>query len=92
MKAVEPESLAMSLLRKSAFAAVLVGLGFAGGALASPRDHLGKITGAQKHLEAAQMSLGEAGDDFGGHKAKAQQLISQAQQELKSAVTFAEAH
>ena len=82
----------MSLMRKTVFAAVLIGLGFAGGALASPRDHLGKITGAQKHLEAAQMSLGEAGDDFGGHRTKAQQLIAQAQAELKGAVAFADAH
>ncbi|MBS2031626.1 MAG: hypothetical protein JST54_27265 [Deltaproteobacteria bacterium] len=78
------------MVRKTAFAAVLLGVGFAGGALASPRDHLGKITGAQKHLEAAQMSLGEAGDDFGGHKSKAQQLIKDAQSELNLAVQFAQ--
>ena len=81
----------MNLVRKLSLAAVLLALGFAGGALAAPRDQLGKITGAQKHLDAAQMSLGEAGDDFGGHRSKAQQLIKQAQVELSQAVAFAEA-
>lgn len=82
----------MKFSRKAALAAVLLGLGYAAGASAGPRDHLGKITGAAKHLEAAQMSLSEAADDFGGHKAHAAQLIAQAQGELKSAVDWANAH
>ena len=86
------ETSAMRLPRswwKAAWAALLVGVGFVGGAVAAPRDFLGKLNTAAKHLDAAQMTLQEAGDDFGGHKTKAMQAISTAQAEVKAAVETA---
>jgi hypothetical protein len=83
----------MNAIRKMGIGLILVGVGFAGGAWGSvARDHLGKITGAAKHLDAAQMSLNEAGDDFGGHRSKAVALITQAQNELKQAADWAKSH
>lgn len=82
----------MALVRRWGVGLLLLSVGFATGALASPRDHLGKITGASKHLDAAQLSLSETTDDFGGHKARAAQLIGQAQTELREAVQWAQTH
>jgi hypothetical protein len=82
----------MKRIRFSLLAAFLTGVGFAAGAFAGPREQLGKITGAAKHLDAAQMSLADAADDFGGHKAKASTLIAQAQTELKQAESWAATH
>lgn len=83
---------AVKSLRHAGITLALVTAGFIGGALANPRDQLGKLTGANKHLEAAQLSLSEAGDDYGGHKSRATQLIGQAQSELKQAMTWANSH
>lgn len=82
----------MSLVRRLGVPTLLLSLGFAGGALANPRDQLGKITGANKHLDAAQLSLSESPEDFGGHKTRARALIGQAQAELREAVEWANAH
>ncbi len=73
--------------RLAILAAIALG---AGVAEAGARDHLGKISGANKHLDAAVMSLREAPEDFGGHKARAVALIGQAQDELKQAIAWAQ--
>src|SRR5262245_916530 len=87
-----PSEAVMARARKFMFGLVLVSAGFAGGALAGPRDHLGKLNGAAKHLDAAVMTLNEAPDEFGGHKGKALALIRQAQDELRQAQQYAQSH
>jgi hypothetical protein len=82
----------MARARKAVGVLVLLSAGFGAGALASPRDHLGKLTGATKHLDAALMSLNETTEDFGGHKTKVAGLIRQAQDELHQAEAFAQSH
>ena len=73
--------------RFAVLAALALGAGVAD---AGARDHLGKIAGASKHLDAAEMTLREAPEDFGGHKARAVALIAQAQEELKQATSWAQ--
>jgi hypothetical protein len=70
----------------------VVGLSLAGVAWGTARDHLGKLTGASKHLDAAVMTLGETTEDFGGHKGKALALIRQAQDELRQGAQWAQTH
>jgi uncharacterized MAPEG superfamily protein len=81
----------MSVTKQVAVGVVLIGLGFvSGAAAAAPRDFLGKLTGAAKHLDAAQMTLNESPDDFGGHRSRAVALIGQARSEVQAAVDFAQ--
>jgi hypothetical protein len=55
--------------------------------------------GRYPHLHAAERALRHAGNQlekaahhFGGHRAKALELVKQAEQELKQAVAWADAH
>jgi hypothetical protein len=68
------------------------------GALASSQDTkpptatragLHKIYAASKALEDARRHLDRAEHNFGGHRAKALELVKQAEAELKEAVAYA---
>ena len=47
---------------------------------------------ALEHLKAAQAELGKAEHDKGGHRAKAQQLVNQAIQQVEQGIKYAETH
>ena len=66
---------------------VLLGITF-GIASAAPRERHPEIRAAQRDLASAKSHLQAAARDFGGHRAKAVELIEQAQDELKKAVDF----
>jgi predicted translin family RNA/ssDNA-binding protein len=54
--------------------------------------HHPQIARAQKALDTAAMHLEKAKHDFGGHRAKALDLIKQAQAELVAAQDYASQH
>src|SRR5262245_3701699 len=47
---------------------------------------------AERALQHAEVSLDKAAHHFGGHRAKALQLVKQAEGELKEAMAYANAH
>ena len=53
-------------------------------------EHHPEIHRALRKLEKAEQDLGNASHDFGGHRAKAMQLIHQAEQELQQALQYDE--
>lgn len=55
-------------------------------------EHHPAIRKAQHALEVALKALDHADHDFGGHRAKAMELIKQAQAELKAAVEYDAQH
>lgn len=51
-----------------------------------------QIRAAMHALMNAERHLEQAAHDFGGHRAKALELVKQAQEELKAAAEYARAH
>ena len=83
----------MNHMRLRTLAIVLAGLTLAAPAaivLAGLRHP--QIVRAQKALETASMHLGKAVHEYGGHRAKALDLIKQAQAELTAALDYANQH
>lgn len=82
----------------SALAAVLVSAGIAVAQAPSENinAHYGNLAEAQHHIVQAYQKIGEAERenkyDLGGHAEKAQQLLSDADRELKAAAEYAEHH
>ena len=56
------------------------------------RSGLYRIHAAAKNLEEAERHLQHAEQAFGGHRAKALELVKQAEGELKQAVEYAKAN
>lgn len=52
------------------------------------REHHPEIRRALNKLHAAQKDLAHAAHDFGGHRAKAEDLVNQAIQELQAALAY----
>ena len=50
------------------------------------------IMGAERALRHAERQLEEAAHHYGGHRAKALELVKQAEGELREAVAYAQAH
>ena len=50
------------------------------------------ITAAERALRNAERQLEEAAHHYGGHRAKALELVKQAEGELREAVAYAQAH
>ncbi len=50
------------------------------------------IAGAERALKHAERQLEEAAHHYGGHRAKALELVKQAEGELREAVAYAQAH
>jgi hypothetical protein len=84
-------------------AAVLLALGLVlgGSSLAFTQEKPGRpergerhpqIHGAMRALNVAARHLERAEHDFGGHRAKALELVKQAEGELKEALEYAKAH
>jgi hypothetical protein len=62
---------------------------------AGPRPAMGRhphIMRAAGALRNAARQLGEAAHDYGGHRAKALELVKQAEGELREAIAYANAH
>ena len=55
-------------------------------------EHHPQIHGAMRALNVAARHLERAEHDFGGHRAKALELVKQAEGELKQAIEYANAH
>ena len=87
------------MLKRNVIVIVVLALGFVlgDGTLAFPQDQkqgappLRQIHAAAKALEQAQNQLEKAEYHFGGHRAKALELVKQAEGELKQAVEYAKA-
>src|SRR2546427_5714298 len=90
------------MLKRSVIVASALGIGFVFGfgTLAFTQDKrppttragLHQIHAAGKALEEAQRHLERAEHHFGGHRAKALELVKQAEGELKQAMEFAKAN
>ena len=89
------------MLKRSVTAALVLAVGFVLGfvTLASTQDKppatragLHQIYAAAKSLEETQRHLERAEHHFGGHRAKALELVKQASGELKQAMEFAKAN
>jgi len=90
------------MLKRSAIVASVLAIGFVlgFGTLAftqekkppSTRPGLHLIHAAAKSLEDAEKHLTRAEQHFGGHRAKALELVKQAEAELKQAVEYAKAN
>ncbi len=91
------------MLKQSVFVAVVLAIGcvLGLGTLASSQDKkpptatragLHQIHAAARALEQAQRHLERAEHHFGGHRAKALDLVKQADAEVKEAVAFAKAN
>jgi len=90
------------MLKRSAIVAGVLAIGFVlgFGTLAftqekkppSTRPGLHLIHAAAKSLEDAEKHLTRAEHPFGGHRAKALELVKQAEAELKQAVEYAKAN
>ena len=90
------------MLKRSVIVASALGIGFVFGfgTLAFTQDKrppttragLHQIHAAGKALEEAQRHLELAAHHFGGHRAKALELVKQAEGEVKQAVEFAKAN
>ena len=50
------------------------------------------IVGAERALKHAERQLEEAAHHYGGHRARALELVKQAEGELREAVAYAQAH
>ena len=50
------------------------------------------IAGAERALKHAERQLEEAAHHYGGHRAKALELVKQAEGELRETVAYAQAH
>jgi len=73
--------------------ALLIGLSLAApAAIVLAAAHHPQIVKAQKALDTAAMHLGKAMHEYGGHRAKALDLIKQAQAELTAALDYANQH
>ena len=60
-----------------------------------PRPAMGRhphITRAAGALRNAARQLGEAAHDYGGHRARALELVRQAEGQLREAIAYARAH
>ena len=90
------------MLKRSVFVATVLAIGcvFGLGTLASPQDKkpatatragLNQIYAAARALEQAHRHLERAEHHFGGHRAKALDLVKQAEAEVKEAVAVAKA-
>jgi len=90
------------ILKRSVFVATVLAIGcvFGLGTLASPQDKkpapatragLHQIHAAARALEQAHRHLERAEHHFGGHRAKALDLVKQAEAEVKEAVAVAKA-
>ena len=88
------------MLKRRVIVAAAIGCVFGVGTLASSQDKkpptatragLHKIYAAGKALEEAHRHLERAEHHFGGHRAKALELVKQAEAEVKEAVAFAKA-
>lgn len=88
------------MLKRSVVVAIVLGIGvmfgfvtlaFTQGSPAT-RTGLHQIHAAAKALEQAERHLQRAEHHFGGHRAKALELVKQAEGELKQAVQFAKAN
>src|SRR5207249_6603262 len=88
------------MLKRNVIVIVVLALGFVlgDGTLAFPQDQkqgappLRQIHAAARALELAQNHLEKAEHHFGGHRAKALDLVKQAEGELKQAVEYARAN
>jgi hypothetical protein len=91
------------MLKRSVIVAGVLAIGFVlgFGSLAFTQDKkpatatrtgLYRIHAAAKALEDAEKHLQRAEHNFGGHRAKALELVKQAEGELKQAVEFAKAN
>lgn len=69
-------------------------LSFAGSGFtqAPPPARHPHIRAAMRDLRQAANQLGQAAHDYGGHRAKALQLVEQAEGELRAALEWAQAH
>ena len=88
------------MLKRRVIVAGVIGCVLGLGTLASSQDKkpptatragLHKIYAAGKALEEAHRHLEHAEHHFGGHRAKALELVKQAEAEVKEAVAFAKA-
>lgn len=91
------------MLKRSVIVAVALAIGWVigFGARASSQDQkpptatragLHQIHAAARAIEQAHRHLERAAHDFGGHRAKALELVKQAEAEVKAAVAFAKAN
>jgi len=83
----------MNQMRLRTMTAILIGLTLAApAAIVVAGAHHPQIVKAQKALDTAAMHLGKAMHEYGGHRAKALDLIKQAQAELTAALDYANQH
>ncbi len=89
------------LKRRSAVAALVLGLVLGVSSLAFTQDKPARPERGERHpqihaamraLNVAARHLERAEHDFGGHRAKALELVKQAEGELKQAIEYAKAH
>ena len=87
--------------RRSAVTVLVLGVVLGASSLAFTQDkparpgrgeHHPQIHGAMRALNVAARHLERAEHDFGGHRAKALELVKQAEGELKQAIEYAKAH
>ena len=74
------------------FLVFLLGLTFGIVSSAWTAERHPQIRAAQRDLSSAKYHLERAARDFGGHRAKAVRLISEAQEELRLALDFDRRH
>ena len=88
------------MLKRSVMVAIVLAIGAVFGFVSlaftqsqpATRTGLHQIHAAAKALEQAERHLERAEHHFGGHRAKALELVKQAEGELKQAVQFAKAN
>ena len=89
------------LKRRSAVAALVLGLVLGVSSLAFSQDKPARPERGERHpqihaamraLNVAARHLERAEHDFGGHRAKALELVKQAEQELDAALAYAKAN
>ena len=89
------------LKHRSAVAVLVLSLALGVSSLAFTQDKPAKPERGERHpqihaamraLNGASRHLEHAAHDFGGHRAKALELVRQAEGELKQALEFAKAH
>lgn len=73
-------------------AALVVAIILATGTAVFTAERHPHIRGAQRALNRAAQQLEQAAHDYGGHRAKALQLVRSAQQELVEALAWERAH
>ena len=83
----------MNQVKFRTIVAILIGLSLAApAAIVLAGAHHPQILRAQKALDTAAMHLGKAAHEYGGHRAKALELVKQAQAELTTALEYANQH